>query len=175
MLLRRSSLLIALLCLAGPAGAQGFQPSQGFQPVAPQAAPAQQEPPCFKDFMALRHDAEKHGAAIKAASARKATAQEACKLFSALVTAERKMVKYAEANATWCGIPPQIVTQLKEGDKQTSQMRDRICKVASQGPARGRTQTLSDALGTSITPDASTVRTGRGTYDTLTGSPLGQK
>lgn len=171
MLLRYFSLLIALLCLSAPAGAQGFQPSQGFQPTAPAQQPT---PPCFKDFMALRQDAEKHGLAIKAASERKATAQEACKLFNALVTSERKMVKYVEANATWCGIPAQVLTQLKEGDKQTTQARDRICQVASRGPAGPRAPTLSDALGTSITPDSSTVKTGRGTFDTLTGSPLGK-
>jgi hypothetical protein len=181
MLLRYSSLLIALLCLTAPAAAQGFQasqglqPSQGFQPTAPQAAPAQQEPPCFKDFIKLRQDTEKHGKAVTAAGQRKASPQEACKLFNTLVTAERKLVKYVEDNATWCGIPPQVLTQLKEQDKQASQVRDRICQVASRGPTGPRAPTLSDALGTSVTPDASTVRTGRGTFDTLTGSPLGQK
>jgi hypothetical protein len=34
---------------------------------------------------------------------------------------------------------------------------------------------LSDALGTPIVPDASTTRTGPGTYDTLTGNPLGAR
>jgi len=174
MLLRYSSLLIALLCLTAPAVAQGFQPSQGFQPVAPQAAPAQQTPPCFNDFMALRQDAEKRGLAIKAAGERKATAQEACKLFNALVTAAHKMVKFVETNATWCGIPAQVLIQLKEQDKQANTARDRICQVASRGPAGPRAPTLSDALGTSITPDANTVRTGRGTFDTLTGNPLGK-
>jgi hypothetical protein len=174
-MLRYSPLLLALLAWTAPAGAQGFQPSQGFQPVAPQAAPAQQTPPCFKDFMALRQDAEKHGLAIKAAGERKATPQEACKLFNALVTSARKMVKYVEANATWCGIPAQVLVQLKEQDKQTSQARDRICQAAARGPAGPRAPTLSDALGTSITPDSSTVRTGRGTFDTLVGAPLGQK
>src|SRR5689334_6184734 len=169
MLLRYSSLLIALLCLTGPALAQGFAPSQGFQPVAPQE---QQQPPCFKDFMALRQDAEKHGAAIKAAGERKATPQEACKLFNALLTSARKMVKYVETNGTWCGIPAQVLTQLKEQDKQVSQARDRICQAAARGPAGPRAPTLSDALGTSITPDSNTVRTGRGTFDTLTGNPL---
>lgn len=174
MLLRYSPLVIVLLGLTAPAAAQGFQPSQGFQPVAPQGAPAQQTPPCFKDFMALRQDAEKRGAAIKAAGERKATPQEACKLFNALMTSQRKMLKYVEANATWCGIPAQVLTQLKEGDKQVTQARDRICQVASRGPAGPRAPTLSDALGTSITPDANTVRTGRGTFDTLTGNPLGK-
>ena len=169
MLLRYSSLLIALLCVTAPAAAQGFAPSQGFQPVAPQA---QQTPPCFKDFMALRQDAEKRGLAIKAAGERKASPQEACKLFNALMASQRKMLKYVEANATWCGIPAQVLTQLKEGDKQVTQARDRICQVASRGPTGPRAPTLSDALGTSVTPDANTVRTGRGTFDTLTGNPL---
>ena len=173
MLLRYLPLVIGLLGLAAPAAAQGFQPSQGFEPMTPQAAP-QQTPPCFKDFMALRQDAEKRGAAIKAAGERKASAQEACKLFNALMTSQRKMLKYVEANSTWCGIPAQVLTQLKEGDKQVTQARDRICQAAARGPAGPRTPTLSDALGTSITPDANTVRTGRGTFDTLTGNPLGK-
>jgi hypothetical protein len=175
-MLRGSPFLIALLCLTAPAAAQqSFQPSQGFQPMTPQAAPAQQTPPCFKDFMTLREDAEKRGQAVRAASDRKASPQEACKLLNALVTSERKMVKYVDNNATWCGIPAQVLTQLKEQDKQTSQIRDRVCQVASRGPTGPRAPTLSEALGTNTTPDASNVRTGRGTFDTLTGSPIGQK
>jgi hypothetical protein len=83
-------------------------------------------------------------------------------------------VKYVEANGTWCGIPAQVLTQLKDGDKQATQARDRICQAAARGPAGPRAPTLSDALGTSVTPDANTVRTGRGTFDTLTGNPLGK-
>jgi hypothetical protein len=55
------------------------------------------------------------------------------------------------------------------------EVRDRVCNLAAQGPVQ-RGPSLSDALGTSRSPDSSNVRTGHGggTFDTLTGSPLGK-
>ena len=197
----RPFLFTALLLAAGPALAQGFTPapSQGFggpPPAAsaprgpspfdgPQgsvAAPGmspvggpQQEPPCFKEFTALRLETEKRGKAIQAAQQHKVSPQEACKLFNALVSADGKFLKYAETNSKACGIPPQIPSQIKENHAKITQVRDRVCQVAAQ-PARPAGPTLSDALGTSYLPDSSNIRTGRGgTFDTLTGSPLGQK
>jgi hypothetical protein len=182
--LPRFAIFASILLAAGPAAAQTIQPQQGFQPApapqqqgfqpAPQAAPARQEPPCFKDFIALRTDAEKKGKAVQTAGQRKAPPQEACRLLTALVAAENKLVKFSEDNSAWCGIPSQVVTTMKEQHKHTGQIRDRVCQFASrpQGPAA---PTLSDALGTNRVPDAKNIRTGRGTFDTLTGTPLGSK
>ena len=52
-------------------------------------------------------------------------------------------------------------------------MRTRVCQVAA-APQRPAAPTLSDALNAPII-DSSDIKTGRGTFDTLTGSPLGNK
>jgi hypothetical protein len=153
----------ALLAAAAPVAAQ-FQP-------APQG---QQPPACVKEFLRLRGIAEKRAAAIRAASERKAPPQEACKLFNSFSAAEAKMLKYATDNSVWCGIPPEVVTSLKNAHAKTNEMRTKICKVAAAGPPRPPGPSLSDAL-TGPVPDSSNIKTGHGTFDTLTGTPLGTK
>jgi hypothetical protein len=157
MKLGRAVPLAVMLLLAGIAGA-----AAQFQ--------QQQQPPCFNEFMPLRNDAEKHGKAIEAASKRKAPREQVCVLFKRFAAAEEKYVKYAETNATWCGIPAEAVKQMKANHTQTLKIRQRVCAVAA--PAKPRGPSLSDALGTTRVPDASSTRTGRGTFDTLTGHPL---
>jgi len=164
----RRAMFIAALSLAataGPAWAQ-TQPGGG-----------QQLPPCIKKFVALRGVAETKAKAIEAAGKRKPkpSAQEACGLFTAFSTAEAKMMKYAAENQTWCGIPPQVVEQIKKAHERTTKARTRICNVAAEQRLRPRGPTLSDALGGSSIPDANNIKTGRGTFDTLTGSPLGNR
>jgi len=159
MRLRRSFIVMApLLLMAAASPALAQFPSQ--------------EPPCMKDFLPLRNDTEKKAQAIRAASERKAAPKEACNLFGALAAAEAKLVKFSIANATWCGIPPQAIEQMKAGHARTNQMRGRICQAAAN-PARAAGPSLGDALGTTVVPDASTIKPGRGTFDTLTGTPLG--
>ncbi|HET7805021.1 MAG TPA: hypothetical protein VFL53_12310 [Pseudolabrys sp.] len=161
MRLRRALPVVCVIALfAGGAKAQ-FGP-----------APQQQEPPCIKDFSKLREDTEKKAAAIKAASDRKASPREACQLFNAFVASQSKMLKYATDNATWCGIPGQIMVNLKEGITKTSEVRNRVCQAAA-APPRPTGPSLSDALSGPV-PDSNNIRTGRGTFDTLTGNPLGR-
>ena len=162
--LRRTMLIAAgLLPFAvAPATAQ-FPPAPG----------AQQGPPCAAEFGKLRDEAAKKAGLIREASKRKAGPPEACKLFNAFSAAEEKMLKYAETNAVWCGIPLQIIQQIKQSHTKTTEFRTRICQAAAQ-PQRPRGPTLSDALTAPVT-DAGNIKTGRGTFDTLTGSPLGNK
>lgn len=174
MLLRLALPLLALAVLAAtPAAAQTFQ-NPGFQ--NPGFQQPQQEPPCFKEFSALRDDAQNKAKAAIAASKRKVPPQEACKYLNALVASESKLVKFVETNSGWCGIPPQVLTQMKQQHGGTAKARDRICQFAAH-PAAPAGPSLSDALGTSRLPDSSNIRTGRGggTFDTLTGSPLGKQ
>ena len=109
--------------------------------------------------------------AIQKASKKKVSPQVACRLFTELTAAEAKMVKYAVENAAWCGIPAQAVEQMKPGHAKANEMRVKICRVAA-APPPPRGPTLSDALDPGI-PNSSNIKTGKGTYDTLTGSPLG--
>jgi hypothetical protein len=99
--------------------------------------------------------------------------KEACRLFTVFTAAEAKMLKYAVDNATWCGIPPQVIDSIKQGHARSSQLRTKICRVAA-APPRPTGPSLSDALGGPI-PDSNNIKTGRGTFDTLTGTPLGSK
>ena len=42
------------------------------------------------------------------------------------------MIKYIEANAAKCGIPPQVGDQMKNGHKNTEAMQQKVCNVAQQ-------------------------------------------
>jgi hypothetical protein len=148
--------------VAGPAAAQ-VQPAAG----------GQQAPPCFEEFAKLRDATEKRATAIREASQRKADPKEACGLFNAFAAAESKMLKYAVDNQVWCGIPAQIIEQMKQGQTRTADIRTKVCRAAAL-PARPRAPTLSDAL-TAPVPNSNNIKTGRGTFDTLTGSPLGTR
>jgi hypothetical protein len=103
---------------------------------------------CASGFLPLREEAEKRGKLIKAASDRNATPDEACKLIGNFVQAEVKMLKYVEVNAARCGIPPQILDQLKRGHQGTETMQQKVCSVAQQQQRRPILN-LSEALGSS--------------------------
>lgn len=156
---------LPILASANPAAAQA--PGQGFnQP--PQGEP----PPCIKNFLTLRADAEKKALALRAAGQRKASPKEVCAHFNTFVRAEEKVVSYAAANTVWCGIPPEAIVQMKSNHEKSKATRTRVCQVAAQ-PPRPAGPTLGEALGTTEVPSANNVKTGRGTFDTLTGTPLG--
>jgi hypothetical protein len=192
---RRAVLLAAcLFCLAvlSPAAAQwpqqqpaaaspwDQQPQQGLQGLqgipGAQTAPPADAPPqnCMPEFTKLRETAEKRALLIRSASERKVSAQEACGLFNAFSEAELKMIKYAVDNSKRCGIPPEIVKNLKQGHVKSSEIRTRVCQAAAR-PAGPPPPSLSDALSAPV-PDASNIKTGRGTgtFDTLSGTPLGK-
>ncbi|MGH6684940.1 MAG: hypothetical protein ACRECA_13655 [Pseudolabrys sp.] len=166
MSLRRALFIAACLlpCAAATAVAQ-FQP-------APAAPPQGEPPPCVKEFLTLRDIAGKKASAIKTASARHAPAKEACSLFNAFSAAEAKMMKYAEDNSVWCGIPPQVIQDIKKSHTKTDEIRTRVCQAAAM-PARPKGPSLSDALSAPVTAP-NNIKTGRGTFDTLTGTPLGK-
>jgi hypothetical protein len=163
--LRRAIFVACLVSLYAVTANAQFPPAQP-------AAPQQEPPACVKEFFRLRDDTEKRGMAIKAANERKASPKEACQLFGAFVTAQSKMLKYASENTTWCGIPQQVVENIKQSVAKMSEVRNRICQAAAS-PVVQQGPSLSDAL-TGPVPDSNNIKTGRGTFDTLTGSPLGK-
>jgi hypothetical protein len=126
------------------------------------------------EFGKLRDDAQKKAGAIRAASERKADPKEACGLFRTFSAAEAKLIKYATDNVASCGIPPEVPTNLKQQHLKTIDIQTKVCRAAA-APPRPQGPSLSDALGSSAVPDVSNIRTGRGTYDTLTGTPLGNR
>ena len=179
--LRRAAFIAACMSAvaAAPAAAQAPWPQQ--QPAtapspatSPWAQPQpQQIPPCALEFGKLRDETQKRAAAIQAASKRKAPPQEACALFNAFSAAEVKLLKFVTTNMASCGIPPQVPEQIKKGHVRTEDIRTKVCQAAA-APPRPAGPSLSDALSAPIT-DSNNIKTGGGTFDTLTGTPLGSK
>jgi hypothetical protein len=163
---------------AAPAAAPGPFPAAGGTPFSsvPFAAPPTQAGPsddCMKGFLPLREEAEKRGKLIKVASERHAPPAEACKLIGNFAQVELKMMKYVESHLAKCGIPPQILDQLKNGHKGTEGMQQKVCAAAEQmakGPAG---PSLSDVLGSAAAlPEVTASKKGGGTFDTLNGNAL---
>ncbi|MCW5704165.1 MAG: hypothetical protein AB7I42_21120 [Bradyrhizobium sp.] len=157
-----------------PFPSQGAAPMQGAGFGPPQAPSAGASDACMKEFVPLRKETERRGKLLQAASERKATPDEGCKLIANFSAAELKMIKYVEANAKKCGIPPQIGDQLKAGHKNTEAMRAKVCNVAQQMAQQkaAAAPSLSEALGSISAPEAQTTRRGGSTFDTLNGNVL---
>jgi hypothetical protein len=162
-----------------PAAAQfgdmpGMPGSPGMSAAAPGGAfsTPQAPPPACQALLSNRDEVNKHGQALQAAGQKKAPPDELCKLFKAYLTVETKMLKGLQQHSATCGVPAEIIKQVKEGHGKASEMGKKICDVAAQGP-RQAGPTLSDALGaTPLVPNASATKKGSSTFDTLTGSPL---
>jgi hypothetical protein len=113
--------------LPGRTGAPASSPV----PLPPANAEAPSDA-CTKEFAHLREEAVERGELIKAASARHAPPDEACKLLGSYAQSETKMIKYLEANSANCGIPPQIGDQIRAGHKNTEAMRIKVCTAAAR-------------------------------------------
>ena len=166
---------------AASLGAPSAFPSAGAPPVGGFSQPAQQAGPpggedCMKEFMPMRQEAEKRGSLIKAASARHAPPQEACKLIGNFAQSEIKMIKFVETNARKCGIPSNVGEQMKAGHKNTEKMMQQVCNAAQQVQQRGpAAPSLAEVLGSTSGPEATTTttkRSGGSTFDTLNGNVL---
>ena len=94
-------------------------------------------------------------------------------MFNAFSAAEVKLLKFATTNMASCGIPPQVPEQIKKGHVRTEDIRSKVCQAAA-APPRPAGPSLSDALSAPIA-DSNNIKTGGGTFDTLTGTPLGSK
>ena len=92
---------------------------------------------CQTGYSLLRGDAIEKGRLIREAHDRHATAEESCKLVGSYSAAEVLMIKYVEANASQCGIPAQIVDQLKAAHKNTEGLLLNVCSAAEQAQRRG--------------------------------------
>jgi hypothetical protein len=137
--------------------------------MGPGAAPGM--PPCMSQFLPMRAEAEKRAGALQAGINKKKAPPEICQLFRSFSEAEAKVVKYAVANQTGCGIPPDAVAQMKKNHAKTNEVRDRVCSVADK-PAQPAGPNLGEALGFGSLPNAETTRAGTGTLDSLSGNPL---
>src|SRR5262249_39870693 len=149
-----------------PAAAQ-FGGMEGGAFSAPQAPP-----PACQQLLGNRDEVAKHGQALQAAGQKKAPPDELCKLFKAFIAVETKMIKGLQEHSATCGVPPEVLKQVKEGHGKASEMSKKICDIARRAPPPAG-PTRSDAPGTPpLLPAASTAKKGSSTFDTLTGSPL---
>jgi hypothetical protein len=89
--------------------------------------------------LSIRDEVQKHGTAIQKANERKATVQEACKLFRSFLAAESKFINSLEENTRTCGVPGDAIKQAKEGHSKASVIGKQVCDAAAQGPRPGPT------------------------------------
>jgi hypothetical protein len=168
-------LVLAVLPLSPAAAQFGGMPGMPGSPgMSPGGFGAPAEPPAAcQQLLTIRDETAKHGQAIHAAGQKKVPPEELCKLFKAFLSSEGKMVKGLEQNSATCGVPPEVLKQVKASHEKAAQVGKQVCDAAAQGP-RPAGPSLSDALGTTpMMPDSSTAtKKGQGTFDTLTGSPL---
>lgn len=129
------------------------------------------------EFTKLQTETDKRAKAAKAAGERKAKREEMCKLLQSFEGAIGKWAKFVKDNSSKCGIPSQVYDQLSKGHDNIAKSAKQICDGggALGAAAKRPPPTLSDALGTTRIPTADTSRNAvTGTFNTLTGTPLGQ-
>jgi hypothetical protein len=100
------------------------------------AAPAERGA-CMKEFVPMREEAEARGRLIQVASEHHASPDETCRLIGNFGQAEIRMIRYIEANADKCGIPPEVAERLRAGHKNTEAMQMKVCAAARQAQERG--------------------------------------
>lgn len=132
--------------------------------------PPAQVPSQCDDFAKLRQTAQDRAKALHDAGDRKADRKEMCTLVTRFSAAETIVVKFLETNKTWCGIPDAAVTQAKANHEQTVKFQTMICNTADA--PKPKAPTLSDAINLPSVDSGKNTKTGRGTFDTLTGNPL---
>ena len=121
------------------------------------------------DFAKLAAEAQKRSALVSAAMKAKADRKELCTLMTNFVAAETNVVKFLETNKVWCGVPEDALKVSKANHEKSIKFRTAAC--SEDGP-RPKAPSLSDAIKTPSMDTAKNTKTGRGTFDTLTGNPL---
>jgi hypothetical protein len=145
-------------------------PGMGSAPPPPQQ---QQMPPCVKDFMPLRNEAEKRAGALKAVMEKKPTREQACAAFKNFSGAEARVVAYVRKNGEWCGIPAEAVKGMAANHARTMQAQKQICDGGgfAGGAPKPTGPGLSEALGTNR-PIGSIDSGSSGALNTLSGNAL---
>jgi len=90
-------------------------------------------PPACQQLLANRDETQKHGQALQVAGRKKASPEEICQLFKAFLVAETGMLEGLEAHRATCGVPANVIDQVKAQYSKASQMADRVCAEAVRG------------------------------------------
>jgi hypothetical protein len=134
--------------------------------------PAHAQVPCMNEVNAARGPVEKTGQAVKAAIDAKKGPEEICNRLKTFTAAEAKFIKYLEDNASWCGFPPDALTQVKQSHDHSLKLRGQACKVASAPRAIPSGPGLADALGTNRPVASPSSSKPSGIFGTLSGNSL---
>jgi hypothetical protein len=133
-------------------------------------ASAQAGPPQCANFTTLSAEAKKRADAVQAAINSKADRKEVCVLITNFVASEANVIKFLEDNKTWCGVPDDAIKASKMNHEKSVKFRNVAC--SADGPPQQKPPTLSDAIKMPSVDSSTNTKTGRGTFDTLTGNPL---
>jgi hypothetical protein len=110
-----------------------------------QGAPSpEQREACAKEYAALREDAEAKGNLIKTAGAQHVPPEETCRVAGSYRSAVVKIIKYVQANAAQCGIPPSVAEQLKAIFISAESLSSNACRAAEQVGKRGPPGQIND-------------------------------
>jgi hypothetical protein len=98
----------------------------------PGPPPQQEAAPACQQLLTLRDETQKHGAALQAASQKKAKPDEICPLFQTFLAAEARMIEGLEENSATCGVPAEVIRQVKFAHDKASQMGKQVCAPRSR-------------------------------------------
>ncbi len=132
---------------------------------SPQPQPAGQ----CANFPKLRDDAAQKANMVQEIGKKHGDRAAMCAAVTRFYDAEQKVVKFLEDNKTACGVPNDAVQQAKVIHANTMKFKDTVC---AEGP-KPKIPTLSDAITTTPVDTPKNTKTGPGTFNTLTGNPLG--
>lgn len=116
-----------------PGSGGGLAPGMGMpQQASPQGAP-QGNPnmaECQGQVTKLRGDLEARGGALEKAAKAKRPPSELCPLFRNFSTAQQSFFSYLSTNKAKCGVPDDVIAQLKKNVSSVNGTRNKVCEVA---------------------------------------------
>jgi hypothetical protein len=134
-------------------------------------APAFAQAPQCADFPRLSAETKKKADAVQAAMSAKVDRKQICTLMTSFVASEATVIKFLEDNKVWCGVPDDAIKASKVNHEKSVKFRTMACSADIGGP-QPKAPSLSDAMKMPSVDSATNTKTGRGTFDTLTGNPL---
>jgi hypothetical protein len=172
---RSLAIALALFALAGGlvpwTGASAQWPPPGTVGGPPAGPPGQDLRAICGKFETISDETKKKADLVQAAMKAKAERSKVCTLITAFVASESNLVKFLEDNKSWCGVPDDAIKMSKARHEQSVKFRNVACDP-NAGPPAQKAPTLSDAMKMPSVDSATNTKTGRGTFDTLTGNPL---
>ena len=126
-------LALSVLPLAPVAAQDGGRPSPPSVGAPGWQTPQPGPPPACQKLLVNRDETQKHGQALQVAGRKKASPEEICQLFKAFLVAETGMLEGLEAQKATCGVPANVIDQVKAQHGKASQMADRVCAEAVPG------------------------------------------